>query len=137
MTLDFEERLTDYLDSLNVGYLLFYDSNDSTDGNSSMAVVSAPGGRTISTYYDGTKEKRFNYFVQINDKEQDRTKVMDALKLIAVKLENLEELPSTNGSYEFNQIVISNEPYFTSAATDGSTYFRLSIQVELTVFEEE
>lgn len=135
--IDFEERLADYLDGLSVGYLLYYDSNDSTDGESSMAVVSAPGSRTIATYYDGTKEKRFNYFVQINDMDQDRTKAMDALKLIADKLEELDELPSGNGSYEFNRIVISNEPYFTAAATDGSTYFRLSIQAELTVFEEE
>lgn len=135
--LDFEDRLADYLDSLSVGYVLYYDSHDSTDSNSSIAVVSAPGSRTLATYYDGTKEKRFNYFVQINDRDQDRTKAMDTLKLIADKVEGLEELSSNNGSYEFNQIVISNEPYFTSAGNDGSTYFRLSIQADLTIFEEE
>lgn len=55
--LDFEDRLADYLDSLSVGYVLYYDSHDSTDSNSSIAVVSAPGSRTLATYYDGTKEK--------------------------------------------------------------------------------
>ena len=135
--LDFEERLADYIDGLSLGYVLYYDSNDSTDGTSSMAVVPAPGSRTLATYYDGTKEKRFNYFVQINDRNQDRTKAMNALKLIADKVGDLEDLPSDNGSYEYNQISISNEPYFTAAATDGSTYFRLSIQADLTIFEEE
>ena len=135
--LDFEERLADYLDSLKLGYTLYYDSNDSTSDESSMAVISAAGSKTITTYYDGTKEKLFNYFVQINDRAQNRTKAMEALKTIAGKVEDLYELPSSNGSYEFNNITISNEPYFTLATDDGSTYFRLSIQAELTIFEEE
>lgn len=135
--LDFEERLADYLDSLELGYTLYYDSNDSTGGRSSMAVIPAPGSRTLAVYYDGIKEKRFNYFVQINDRDQDRTKAMNALMLIGDKLEDIEELPSLNNTYEFNGITISNEPYFTLAGDDGSTYFRLSVQVDLTVFEEE
>ncbi len=130
MTLDYEERLLDYLDTLGLSFRVLADANSETE---SISLVQMPGGRVIREYQDGIKDKRLTYFIQIKAIENRRQAAVAALQIIATKLDDLDELPSQNESYEFGDIVITNEPYYFQAGEDGFIYFRMSFQSELTI----
>lgn len=131
MTLDYEDRLMDYLDTLRLQFRVMADSNSADE---SISVVSMPGSLTIRQYQDGAKDKRFTHFIRIKAKDTNRNIAEDTLQLIASALSDVEELPSQNDSYEFNVINITNEPYLFQVGTDGFIYFQMSIQTELTIF---
>lgn len=131
MRLDYEDRLLDFIDTLEVGFPVYADSNTE---NSSISVVRMPGGRTLLEHYDGTKEKQYNLFVQIKAKQEERQLAVDAVQIIADALDEALDIPSENNSYEYGQTTVSNEPYFMGSDTNGGYYFRFSFQSELTIF---
>lgn len=131
--MDYEERLMDYIDSLDTGFSVFADSNDV---DTSLSVVRMPGSRTVTEYYDGVAEKIFKFFVQLKCEHHEREKAVDALDLIASSLDNVLDIPSNNGSYDYGQTTVNNEPYFMGQ-DDQSLYFRFQIDTELTVYREE
>lgn len=136
MILDFQEKLADYVDELKLGIPLFYDSND---GSLSLSVYSLPGGKTIESYMDGTKDKQMNYEFQGKaKKENERSVLNDALLQLAQALENLEplEIKSENNSFEFMNILNSSEPYFDGETTEGFIYFRFTFQATLKIYKE-
>lgn len=94
-----------------------------------------PGGTTIREYFDGTKDKRLNYQVQGKVKPENRQKMVEGLTKLTDLLNDLEELESSDGSFDFVQITVGNELYF-SDANDGYTYFRLDFQPELTIYKK-
>lgn len=117
--MDFQERLADYIDSLNLGIPLFNDTNDT---GASISLYSLPGSNVIRTYYDGTTDKRLNYELQVKAPITDRDKAVSALTTISSKLESLERLESSDGSFLFNSITVSSEVYLNDATTDGNIY---------------
>ena len=127
--MDFQERLADYIDSLNLGIPLFNDTNDT---DASISLYSLPGGNVIRTYYDGTTDKRLNYELQVKAPITDRDKAVSALTTISSKLESLERLESSDGSFLFNSITVSSEVYLNDATTDGNIYFRTTFIAEIT-----
>lgn len=129
--IDFEERVADYIDTLDVGFELVYDTNLEVE---SVSLARLPGGRTIREYYDGIKDKQLNYELTIKAKRTSRPQAISALGKITDKLSQLEELDSENGSYDFQKIEISNEMYFNEATTDGFIYFRAHFQPCLTIY---
>ena len=127
--MDFQERLADYIDSLNLGIPLFNDTNDT---DASISLYSLPGSNVIRTYYDGTTDKRLNYELQVKAPITDRDKAVSALATISSKLESLERLESSDGSFLFNSITVSSEVYLNDATTDGNIYFRTTFIAEIT-----
>ena len=127
--MDFQERLADYIDSLNLGIPLFNDTNDT---DASISLYSLPGSNVIRTYYDGTTDKRLNYELQVKAPITDRDKTVSALTTIRRKLESLERLESSDGSFLFNSITVSSEVYLNDATTDGNIYFRTTFIAEIT-----
>ena len=127
--MDFQERLADYIDSLNLGIPLFNDTNDT---DASISLYSLPGSNVIRTYYDGTTDKRLNYELQVKAPITDRDKAVSALTTISSKLESLERLESSDGSFLFNSITVSSEVYLNDATTDGNIYFRTTFIAEIT-----
>lgn len=127
--MDFQERLADYIDSLNLGIPLFNDTNDT---GASISLYSLPGSNVIRTYYDGTTDKRLNYELQVKAPITDRDKAVSALTTISSKLESLERLESSDGSFLFNSITVSSEVYLNDATTDGNIYFRTTFIAEIT-----
>lgn len=132
--IDFEDRLLDCIDSLGIDLPVYTDSNDV---DASLSVVRMPGSRTISEDYEGNKDKSYKYFIQLKCDQKDRQKAIQALELLADKLDEFVDIPSLNNSYEYLGTTVSNEPYFMGQNTDGSLFFRFLIDTELSIYKEE
>lgn len=131
--MDLQERLADYLASLNTGLPVFNEYN--SDSNS-ISIYALAGGRTIQEYMDGVKEKSLNYEIQVKVKTEDRDEGYNALGLISRSLEELTELNSLNGSFEFNKISISSEQYLTDVSKDNYMYFTFTFTAYVTVHNQ-
>lgn len=131
--MDLQERLADYLASLNTGLPVFNEYN--SDSNS-ISIYALAGGRTIQEYMDGIKEKSLNYEIQVKVKTEDRDEGYNALRLISRSLEELAELNSSNGSFEFNKISISSEQYLTDVSKDNYMYFTFTFTAYVTVHNQ-
>src|SRR5690625_4821159 len=100
MELDFMERLNDKINSLDVyarctiGMLGIDDS---------LSIMAMPGGEE-TVFMDGVRDK--DYQVQINAKSREQSNCFNALTEIYQTLENLTDLPSSNGSYDFQKISV-------------------------------
>lgn len=116
-----------------MGLPLFYDTNSEGE---SLSLSRLPGGNAIRTYFDGDKDKRLNYEIQAKTKPQSRQKTVNALALLTDALNELEDLSSLDGSFDFIQITVGNELYFAEA-DDGFIYFRLDFQPELTIYKQK
>jgi hypothetical protein len=57
--------------------------------------------------------------------------------LISDYLEQLEEITSSNNSFEFNNLTISSKPFINDADEQGWFVFLLNLQVKLTTFKGE
>lgn len=132
--MDLQERLADYLASLNTGLPVFNEYN--SDSNS-ISIYALAGGRTIQEYMDGIKEKSLNYELQVKVKTEDRDEGYNALGLISRSLEELTELNSSNGSFEFNKISISSEQYLTDVSKDNYMYFTFTFTAYVTVHNQQ
>lgn len=130
-SLDFEDRVADYIDALEVGIPLFYDT---TTEDESTSLTRLPGGRTIQEYYDGIKDKQLQFELTIKARRERRTEIVSALSRITDSLSDLEDLPSENNSYDFQKIDVGNEIYFSEAKTDGFIYFKAQFQPTLTIY---
>lgn len=131
MTMDFTDRVIAHLNGLSLPFRTFAYANATGE---SIAVSSMPGGRTIQEYYDGIKDKRFTYFVQVKVNADKTQQAEQVLQRIASELDDLEDLPSLNSSYDFIDIIITNEPYHFQRTDAGDIYFRMSFQAELTIY---
>lgn len=131
---DFQERLADYIDSLDTGLPLF---NDSNSEDVSIALYSLPGGKVNRQYYDGTVDKQLNYEIQAKTTLEQRDNVLNSLNLIGNTLMNLSELNSNNKTFKFDSITISSESYLSEATTEGYVYFRLEFQANITILEDD
>lgn len=96
----------------------------------SMSIMAMPGGAQ-KVYFDGTRDKAYQAQINIKSKRQDIA--MNALNVISKKFENLMSLPSSNGSYEFQQITITSNPSFLQQDEKGFFVWVLSISAELTI----
>lgn len=128
-TLDFKSRLIESIRTLQLKYLLLQNIND--DENS-LAIVALPGGTVTTSYYNGVKDKALPY--EIRGKTKDPEEVENELTRIAEYLSDLEKLTSKNGSFEFIDIKVSDEPYFEGAEESAYFYFSLGFTANITVF---
>jgi len=55
----------------------------------------------------------------------------------AERTENLKELESQDGSFEFEELIITDKPFINQADEQGWFVFLLDIQAKITVFKEE
>lgn len=129
--MDYEKRLLDYIDTLNIGFPIY---TDTTAEDSSISVAMLPGSTTVQEYYDGVKDKEYIYEIQVKAKTNEREKATQALLSIGEYLGDVNDIPSLTGAYDFGHINVSNELFFNEATTDGWIYFRLQIKSYLTVY---
>lgn len=131
--MDFAERLTDKINSIpnlpiqcKMGYL-------GTD--ESLVVYPLPGSQVINKFMDGTSEQRLNFEFAMKSKSQST--IHAALWMIQNYLEILKELRSNDGSFEFEDLIITNKPFINQLDEQGWFVFLLDVQANITVFEEE
>ena len=134
MVLDFLLKLNQYINAQKLASSTLNKPLTSVIGlllaDESMSIMAMPGGAE-TVYMDGSRDKA--YQVQINIKSKRQDVAMNALNAIAKKLENLELLPSGNGSYDFQQIKVTSNPSFLQQDEQGFFVWVLSISAELTI----
>lgn len=128
--MDFMERLKDRVNeipNLPIPCKLGF-----PDVKESFKLYSMPGGQVVTSYYDGIKDQRLNFeFVCRSD---DPKKINTLLWLVQSELEELSELTSLDGSFDFNDITIANKPYISTAEDQGWFEFAIDIQASLTTY---
>lgn len=131
--MDFVERLTENINSIpnlpetcRMGYL---------GAEESLVIYPMPGSRTITEFMDGTKEQQLNFEIAMKSKLQ--SKLHSTLWLIQTELEALDSLESQDGSFGFEELLITNKPFINQIDEQGWFVFLLDIQAKITVFKEE
>jgi len=104
VTMDFLERLVEFLNRQN--YYATVVSPILVDGNS-IAIMVMPSN-DYEHYFDGSY--RQGYAFQIMTKHTDQLTAYHTIIDIANLLENIDDIPSQNGSYEFENIKITTDP---------------------------
>lgn len=98
----------------------------------SLSIMAMPGGAE-TVYMDGTRDK--DYQVQINAKSKNQMNCFNALTYIYSTLENLSDLPSGNGSYEFQSIETKSFPSLLEQDEQGYFIYVLSISAKITIYQ--
>lgn len=131
--MDFMERLTESVNTMpglpircQMGYL---------GANESFVVYPLPGSRIVNEYMDGTTDQQLNY--EFAMKSQTQSKINATLWTVQNELEALKELNSNNGSFEFEELIITNKPFINQIDDQGWFVFLLNVQANITVFKEE
>lgn len=127
--MDFMDRLKDSVNTqslpikLRTGYL---------SDKESLVIYPQAGSSVTQTYMDGVRDINLNY--EIAMKSQDGQKISDTLWTIQNYLELLESVTSTDNSFEFNDLRITNKPYINYTDDKGWFVFLLNITANVTVF---
>lgn len=98
----------------------------------SISIMAMPGGAEVE-YMDGTRDK--DYQIQVNAKSKNQLNCYNALNYIYQVLENLQELPSLNDSYEFNKIKTTSLPSLLQQDEQGFYIYVLSISAKITIYQ--
>lgn len=128
MQLDFMDRLKDKINSFSlysrctIGLL---------GASESISIMAMPGGAE-TVFFDGTRDKE--YQVQVNAKSKNQMNCFNALTQIYQTLENLEKLPSDNGSYDFQGVSTQSLPSLLEQDEQGYWVYVLSISAKITIY---
>jgi len=129
MTLDFTTQLHSFVEGLNLSMPALVGS---LEGEDTISLYPLPGGSVIRKFYNKIEDKRLNYEFGIKTKRQ--VEAMEILDTIGHALADVEDIPSSNGSYDFREIQVSSEPFLVNADTEGFFYYQLTISAELTTY---
>lgn len=129
--MDFMEQLQEKINdipqlpvALDLGYL---------DSDESFVVYPLPGSRVVKKFMDGTTDQQLNFEFAMKSKLQ--SKIHQTLWLVQTELEQLKELESKDGSFEFEELIITNKPFINNADDQGWFVFLLDIQANITVIK--
>lgn len=99
----------------------------------SFCLYPQPGGRVVNAYYDGTKDQQLNF--EFAMKSTDQQKISQTLWLVQNHLEGLSELISLDGSFDFDEITVTNKPFINQLDDKSNYIFMLDIQVKVTTYK--
>lgn len=127
MELDFLVQLNRYINKQNFFAKSVIGVLGKEEGLSIMAM---PGGAE-KVFFDGTRDKA--YQVQINAKSKKQDNCINTLNTLFQNLENLTDLPSDNGSYDYQQTKITSLPSLIMIDEQGFFIYELSISATITI----
>ena len=130
--MDFIERLTgkvNQIPSIPINCKMGYLGTDE-----SFVVYQLPGSRTINKFMDGTSEEQLNFEFAMKSKAQ--SKIHTTLWLVQNELEALRDLKSLDGSFEFEELIVTNKPFINQLDNQGWFVFLLDVQAKITIFKE-
>ena len=104
------------------------------DTGESFVIYPLPGSQTTTVYMDGASEEQLNFEFAMKSKKQ--RKIYSTLWLVQSELGRLQELKSRDGSYEFQELSITNKPFINYLDEQGWFVFLLDVQAKITVFKE-
>ena len=90
------------------------------------------GGRVAEEFFDGTKDQELNF--EFAMKSKDQQKISNTLWLVQNYLEELSELASSDGSFNFDSISITNKPFINQLDETGIYVFLVDIKAKLTTY---
>lgn len=128
--MDFMNRLVDEVNAID-GIPIQCDLGYLATGES-FVLYPLPGGRVIKEYYDGAKEQQLNF--EFTMKSAKQKKINETLWLVQNSLEELSELLSQDGSFDFGEIVITNKPFINHLDEKNVYIFMLDIQAKITTY---
>ncbi|KAA0941618.1 capsid protein [Sporosarcina sp. ANT_H38] len=128
--MDFTERLCDKINTspklptpCKLGYL---------GVGESFVLYPLPGSRVTQEYMDGTTDQQLNY--EISFKSKSHRSINDTLWAVQTELEKTKKIISGNGSFEFDELIITNKPFINQIDEQGWFVFLLNVQAKITVF---
>lgn len=131
--MDFIERLKDRVNAIEdmpircrIGYL---------QPTESFCVYPLPGSKVVREFFDGMKDQQLNF--EFAMKSTDQQKISNTLWLVQSSLEELSELESLDGSFEFDSISITNKPFINQMDDKQNYIFVLDIQANITTYPKE
>lgn len=98
----------------------------------SFVVYPLPGSKVTRKYYDGVKDQVLNY--EFAMKSKDQQKIHRTLWAVQSYLEDLEELSSTDSSFDFDGITVTNKPFITNLDDTGYYIFNLDVAIAVTSY---
>lgn len=99
------------------------------DGKVGISLIPLPGGAQVE-YMDGSRDKDYN--LQISAKSEDPQECLNALYAIGHSLEQLQDLPSSNNSYDFDRFVVTSMP--SLVMQDAQHFFIYQLTVVAKIF---
>lgn len=129
--MDLIERLKDtvnMIQGLPIRCLLGYLKPDE-----SFVVYPLPGSKVVRQYYDGIKDQTLNF--EFAMKSKDQQKIHQTLWAVQNFLEQLEELSSLDGSFDFDGITVTNKPFITNLDDTGYYIFNLDVAIAVTSYK--
>lgn len=129
LKLDFFERLNQYVNTLD---LYARSSIGDLHQSDAIAMMPLPGG-SETVFFDGVRDKYVN--VQFNAKSKNQQNCLNALTQIYQKLENLSDLESGNGSFEFQHINTTSMPSLYQLDEQQHFYYEVSVQAKITIYQ--
>lgn len=97
----------------------------------SVAIIPSLGG-SESVYMDGTRDKEYQIQIDIKAPLNEQLKAINIADSL-LSLELLDDLPSTNNSYEFYGITVTSLPSLL-AADEQYYFYSLSISAKLLIY---
>lgn len=130
--MDFLERLVDAVNSIDglpircePGYL---------GESESFVAYPIPGSRVMNEYFSGVKDQQLNYEFAMKSREPGN--IHNTLWIVQNALEQIESITSNDGSFEFDELIITNKPFINQTDDQGWFVFLLDIQAKITTFKE-
>lgn len=129
MKLDFLDVLNNKINSLG----LFTTSTIGllSEGDS-LSIMAMPGGEE-TVFFDGARDK--DYQIQVNAKSKNQLNCFDALTEIYQILENIDDLPSMNGSYDFQRVETKSLPNFVGQDEQGFFVYACNLSCKITIYK--
>lgn len=103
--------------------------------NESLVIYPLPGSRPTQNYMDGAKDANINLEIAMSSK--DGSLLESTLWKIQDFLDQLTELPSQDGSYQFNNLEITSKPFISKLNEQGWLVFQMSFYVNVTTKEDK
>lgn len=101
----------------------------------SLVIYPLAGSRVTQSYMDGARDADINLEIAMSSK--DGNLLESTLWQIQDYLDMLDDVPSDDGSYQFNHIEVTSKPYIAKLDETGWLVFMLTFQVNVTTKEEK
>lgn len=98
----------------------------------SLVLYPLPGGKVVQEFMDGTSDQQLIYEIAMKSKSHQN--INNTLWTIQNELEKLETLDSEDGSFKFDELIITNKPFINQINDQGWFVFLLNVQANITVF---
>jgi len=90
------------------------------DTAESLQIINLPNSQEIERYMDGTRDMLMNF--ELSYKSTDQYKAAQTLFNIASFLDTLDNLESTNGSFDFLELNVVSMPFLADQNEQYLTY---------------